>query len=175
MTTEASKRSLLLALLLSCLFIAFSACSKGTPRVASDLEAEIPAQLRGDYESFAVNCSKCHGLERPLNAHVTDTRHWDLYVARMMRTAGSAISESERPRILRFLYWYTERKLRLNSEGSAAAKESLAVPVSAGGAQEPATPAPAPSAPAAPAAQEVEQKNDSTVPSAHGKPGESAP
>jgi hypothetical protein len=175
MTTEASARSLLPGLLLFCLFIAISACSKGTPRVASDLEAEIPAQLHGDYESFIVNCSKCHGLERPLNAHVTDTRHWDLYVARMMRTAGSAISESERPRILRFLYWYTERKLRLNSESSAAAKESVAAPQSTGGAQEPAAPAAAPSAPAAPTPQDVEPKNDSTVPSAQGKPGESAP
>lgn len=172
MTTEASRRSLLLGVLV-CSFIVISACSKGTPRVASDLEAEVPAQLRGDYESFVVNCSKCHGLERPLNAHVTDTRHWDLYVARMMRTAGSAISESERPRILRFLYWYTERKVRLNSESSAAAKESVAAPESTGGAQAPA--APAPSGPAAPTPQEVEQKNDSTVPSAQGKPGESAP
>jgi hypothetical protein len=174
MTTEASERSLLPGLLLFCLLIAIAACSKGTPRVASDLEAEIPAQLRGDYKSFAENCSKCHGLERPLNAYVTDTRHWDLYVARMMRTAGSAISESERPKILRFLYWYTERKLRLNSEGSAAAKESLAVPESTGGPQEPAAPAPAPSAPSAPGTQAVEQ-HDSTVPSPQGKPGESAP
>jgi hypothetical protein len=175
MRTEASKRSLLPALLLFCLFIAISACSKGTPRVASDLEAEIPAQLRSDYQSFVVNCSKCHGLERALTAHVTDTRHWDMYVARMMRTAGSAISESERPRILRFLYWYTERKVRLNSEGSAAAKESVAVPESTGGPQDPAAPAPAPSAPPAPGTQELEQKNDSTVPSAQGKTGESAP
>jgi hypothetical protein len=89
MTTETSKRSLRPGLFVLCLTLAISACSKGTPRVASDLEAEIPAQLRGDYESFIVNCSKCHGLERPLNAHVNDTRHWDLYVARMMRTAGS--------------------------------------------------------------------------------------
>jgi hypothetical protein len=173
MTTETSKRSLLYGLFVLCLTLAISACSKGTPRVASDLEAEIPAQLRGDYESFVVNCSKCHGLERPLNAHVSDTRHWDLYVARMMRTAGSAISESERPKILRFLYWYTERKLRLNAEGDKAAKKAVApVPESTGGAQAPAA---APAAPAAVDPQNIEPTNDSTVPSSQGKPGESAP
>lgn len=175
MTTEASKRSPLPGLLVLCLTLAISACGKGTPRVVSDLEAEIPAQLRGDLDSFAVNCSKCHGLERPLNAHVTDTRHWDLYVARMMRTAGSAISESERPRILRFLYWYTERKLRLASEGDKAARESVAPgPDSTGGTETPA-PAPAPAAPPAVDPQNIEPTNDSTVPSAQGKPGESAP
>lgn len=173
MPTRASKRSLLQSLLFLCLSIAISACSKGTPRVASDLEAEIPAHLRADYTSFVENCSKCHGLERPLTAHVTDTRHWDLYVARMMRTAGSAISESERPKILRFLYWYTERKLRLANESSEAAKESVAPPTEGtSGAQQPAPAAPAP---AEPVQQNVEPKTDSTVPSAQGKPGESAP
>lgn len=174
MTTEASKRSLLSRLLVLCLFLAAAACSKGTPRVASDLEAEIPPQLRADYLSFVENCSKCHGLERPLTAHVTDTRHWDLYVARMMRTAGSAISESERPKILRFLYWYTERKVRLANEHSEAAKESVAAPApeASSGAQAPAEPAPVP---ADNAPQDVQTNNDPTIPSAQGKPGEGAP
>jgi hypothetical protein len=174
MPTRASTRSLLPGLLFCALSLLISACSKGTPRVASDLEAEIPAQLRADYTSFVENCSKCHGLERALTAHVTDTRHWDLYVARMMRTAGSAISESERPKILRFLYWFTERKVRLANEGSEAAKESLAPASEGSGAQQPA-PAAAPAAPSDPVEQNVEQKTDSTVPSAQGKPGESAP
>ncbi len=68
---------------------------------------KIPLELRDEYASFAQNCSKCHGLSRALNAPVTDPKHWDLYVARMMRTAGSAISPKEQPVILRFLHWYT--------------------------------------------------------------------
>ncbi len=67
----------------------------------------VPLELRDEYASFATNCSKCHGLSRALNANVTDPKHWDLYVARMMRTAGSAISPHEAPIILRFLHWYT--------------------------------------------------------------------
>lgn len=71
---------------------------------------EVPPDLQGDYESFATNCSKCHDLDRALNAPVTDNRHWDMYVAKMMRTAGSAIKPEEAPHILRFLYWYTEQR-----------------------------------------------------------------
>lgn len=69
---------------------------------------QVPAELRDDYASFSVNCSKCHSLARAFNAHVTETAHWDLYVARMVRTPGSSISQEEVPGILRFLYWYTE-------------------------------------------------------------------
>lgn len=68
---------------------------------------KVPVEMRDEYTSFAVNCSKCHSLARALNAPVTDPKHWDLYVARMMRTAGSAISPHEAPVILRFLHWYT--------------------------------------------------------------------
>jgi hypothetical protein len=172
MTTETSERSLLRACLLSlCLLLAVSGC-KGTPRVASDLEAELPAELRGDYHSFVVNCSKCHGLERPLTAHVTDVRHWDLYVARMMRTAGSAISESERPRILRFLYWYTQRKNRLANEENAKAYAPPAEETS--GAQKPSAASAAP-APAAAGAQDSQPTVDPNTLPAQGKPGESAP
>lgn len=72
--------------------------------------SDVPADLQSDYESFTVNCSKCHQLERALAAPVTDVKHWDVYVAKMMRTAGSAINKEEAPHILRFLYWYTEHK-----------------------------------------------------------------
>ncbi len=75
----------------------------------------IPTELRDEYASFATNCSKCHNLSRALNAPVTDPKHWDLYVARMMRTAGSAISAKEAPVILRFLKWYTVEYKKANS------------------------------------------------------------
>jgi hypothetical protein len=88
-----------------------SQTSRASPRSNTHVDVgDVPQELQADYQSFAINCSKCHDLERALAAPVTDRRHWDLYVAKMMRTAGSAIHESERDPILRFLYWYTDRK-----------------------------------------------------------------
>jgi hypothetical protein len=86
-----------------------SACggaAVGDSTVYIDVQ-KIPVELRDEYNSFATNCSKCHSLSRALNAPVKEPNHWDLYVARMMRTAGSSISSREAPVILRFLHWYT--------------------------------------------------------------------
>jgi hypothetical protein len=90
-----------------------TACTASQPPPRASFQpgiGDVPKELQSDYESFAVNCSKCHHIDRALAAPVTDVLHWDIYVAKMMRTAGSAISADERPHILRFLYWYTERK-----------------------------------------------------------------
>ena len=90
------------------------ACTASQPPPRGSFQpgiGDVPLELVGDYQSFAVNCSKCHSAERALAAPVTDTRHWDIYVAKMMRNAGSTISPEEKPHILRFLYWYTGRKL----------------------------------------------------------------
>jgi hypothetical protein len=77
---------------------------------------ELPPELEDDYRMFATNCSKCHGLERPLSAPVSDRGHWERYVSRMMRTPGSGISSREAPGILAFLYWYTDKKAGRQSE-----------------------------------------------------------
>jgi hypothetical protein len=151
MTTEQRQPGKQRLVLRSCLGVGLGAllfsCAAGVPRVASDLEAQVPPELQADYKSFTENCSKCHELDRPLRAHIDDVRHWDLYVAKMMRTAGSAISARESPKILRFLYWYTERKQRLESE---RAKE-VRVPVS----EKAPAPPPAAAPVAAPAAAPV--------------------
>jgi hypothetical protein len=108
--------------LLAALLLTIVACAGSQQVPRPDLHpdvGEVPADMKSDYESFAVNCSKCHDLERALAAPVTDTRHWDMYVAKMMRTAGSAINPSEAPHILRFLYWYTETKNKAATGGSA--------------------------------------------------------
>ncbi len=178
MTTERSQRAG--RWLRSCLGLGLGAllfgCAAGTPRVASDIEAEVPANLRADYFSFTENCSKCHDLERPLRAHIDDVRHWDLYVAKMMRTAGSAISAKESPKILRFLYWYTERKNRLQNQ---RAKE-VSVPVEAPAPQEVLPPAAAPAAAPAPEAAApavpAQPENNAVNPApASVKQGEGAP
>ena len=96
--------SVLLALL------GLSACRVGTYYRGGRVdESKLPAEIRGDYAIFATNCSKCHDLTRPLGARIDEPKHWDFYVARMARTAGSSISPQETPHILRFLYWHTEQ------------------------------------------------------------------
>lgn len=96
---------------LLCFGLLLSACG-ATKSAHAELDSQVPAQLRADYQSFLVKCSKCHDVERALNAHVNDVRHWDLYVAKMMRTPGSAINKVAAPKILRFLHWYTGHKNR---------------------------------------------------------------
>lgn len=104
-----------------CLLVCWAVgCTASQPPPRPTFQAgigDVPRELSGDYESFAINCSKCHPADRALAAPVTDTKHWDIYVAKMMRTAGSAISKEEEPHILRFLYWYTERKNARESAG----------------------------------------------------------
>jgi hypothetical protein len=174
MTTERKSRrssALLGALGITALVVG---CAGGPPRLASDLEAEVPANLRADYVSFTQNCSKCHSLDRPLQAHVDDVRHWDIYVAKMMRTAGSAISAVESPKILRFLYWYTQRKERLKAEDKA---KKMAPVEEAKPAEPKAAPAePSSGASVAPAATTApETAVQPTTEPAQGNQGEAAP
>jgi hypothetical protein len=103
-------RSMLTTLVL----LSAAACTASQPPPKASFQpgiGDVPPDMQSDYESFAINCSKCHHADRALTAPVTDVEHWDIYVAKMMRTAGSAISADEKPHILRFLYWYTGRKL----------------------------------------------------------------
>src|SRR6476620_5536733 len=80
-----------------------SGCTSTTQHASVHMDGEhIPAELKVDFECFAVNCSKCHQLSRALNAHITSVEHWNRYVARMARTPGSGISPKEAPSILRF-------------------------------------------------------------------------
>jgi len=98
----------------SLMLLSATACTASQPPPKASFQpgiGDVPPDMKADYESFAINCSKCHHADRALTAPVTDVRHWDIYVAKMMRTAGSAIAPNEKPHILRFLYWYTERKL----------------------------------------------------------------
>ena len=147
----------------SVLMCSAAACSgsQSAPRASlrSDV-GEVPPDMRSDYESFADNCSKCHGLERALAAPVTDNRHWDIYVAKMMRTAGSAINEKEAPHILRFLYWYTDRKTGRTSAEPAQSMQEATPPPPTGQAapsnkEESLQPAPAPE-PAQPVTNETQ-------------------
>src|SRR5690348_9211269 len=104
MTTDVSLYALLLTL------FGLTGCRVGTHyRGGRVNESLLPAEIRGDYQIFVANCGKCHDLTRALNARIDEPTHWDFYVARMARTAGSSISPQETPHILRFLYWHTEQ------------------------------------------------------------------
>jgi hypothetical protein len=140
-TTE---RSLLLAALLPLSVLLGFACRTPLSQTSAFIdESRIPQQLQGDYESFTSNCSKCHSLARAYNAQVRDVTHWDLYVARMMRTAGSAISPHEAPKILRFLHWYTSSYvMQEKAEATSGSEAALALPPNPFG-EEPAVDAPA--------------------------------
>jgi len=67
----------------------------------------LPPDLRADYDVFALRCSKCHSLARPLNSGIDDDEFWKKYVERMRRQPGSGISVEDSVPILRFLHAYS--------------------------------------------------------------------
>lgn len=94
-------------------FLGLASCASDLGRRGGLSDQQISAMPLGvqeDYDLFAYKCSRCHTLSRPLKAPITQMEHWRAYVARMRRHAGSAISEDDGNRILRFLeYWVQQR------------------------------------------------------------------
>ncbi len=72
--------------------------------------AKLPPPIADAYQVFAQKCSRCHTLARPLSASIDDMAHWERYVGRMRRQAGSGISPAEGDKILSFLRYYVEQK-----------------------------------------------------------------
>jgi hypothetical protein len=87
-------------------------CATGRSREGLD-PSQVPAEVRADYDLFALRCSKCHSLSRPLNSGIDDDQVWINYVARMRRQPGSGISFDDGQRILRFLHYYALEQRRL--------------------------------------------------------------
>jgi hypothetical protein len=82
-----------------------SGCSGERP---AEVEAATSTPgLREDYAVFAVRCSKCHSLARPLNSGIDDDEYWKAYVAKMRRQPGSGISLDDSVVILRFLHAFS--------------------------------------------------------------------
>jgi hypothetical protein len=92
--------------------IAADACTISGTRSEGLDPSTLPAEVRTDYAVFALRCSKCHSLARPLSSGITDENYWALYVARMRRQPASGISPEDAPRILRFLHYYSVDQLR---------------------------------------------------------------
>jgi hypothetical protein len=68
--------------------------------------SSYPPDIQRAYRVFALRCSRCHTLARPLNARIYDAQHWVRYVARMRRQPGSGIDERNGELILKFLLYY---------------------------------------------------------------------
>jgi len=68
--------------------------------------SKYPPEIREAYEVFAVRCSRCHTLARPLDARINDPQHWIRYVHRMRLQPGSGIDAQNAEIILRFLLYY---------------------------------------------------------------------
>ena len=74
---------------------------------SSESEVASTPAARADYDVFALRCSKCHSLARPLNSGIDDDGYWRAYVAKMRRQPGSGISAEDSVAILRFLHAYS--------------------------------------------------------------------
>jgi hypothetical protein len=109
--------------------------------------ATIPDTVRPDYDLFALRCSKCHSLARPLSSGIDDDDYWAMYVARMRRQPGSGISLEDTVSILRFLHYYSEEQIRRKGK-----HEAPPLPPPAASDAPPAAPAAPPASAPTPAA-----------------------
>ncbi|HSM93911.1 MAG TPA: hypothetical protein VLT47_13595 [Anaeromyxobacteraceae bacterium] len=75
------------------------------PRPTAPSVERLPAVRRAQYEVFAQKCSRCHGLERALDAGFS-ADEWDAYLRRKYRRAGTGITPEQTRQIDAFLrYW----------------------------------------------------------------------
>jgi hypothetical protein len=115
MTTERGPRParrlsrFALLALLSCTALA-CADSHETRRGDRVDVSHYPKEIQEAYQVFALRCSRCHTLARPLNARIEDPQHWIRYVTRMRRQPGSGINADNAQLILRFLLFYHDPK-----------------------------------------------------------------
>ena len=115
MTTD-----LVLARVLAFAALAFGALACfGTTRTRHGDRVDVssyPPEIRAAYPVFALRCSRCHTLARPLNAQIREPEHWVRYVTRMRRTPGSGINPRDAALILRFLLYYTAHEKEHGAE-----------------------------------------------------------
>lgn len=127
MTTELPRLAIAVALGLALGAGAF-ACRTGRSGRRGGLPAaqvsKFPPKVQDAYRLFAVRCSRCHTLSRPLNASITEHAHWARYVARMRRQAGSGISEKDAEEILVFLDFWADRRSAAEAGRDGAATET---------------------------------------------------
>lgn len=67
-----------------------------------------PPEMQRRYAVFEQRCSRCHELERPINAQVGEGG-WDAYVRKMARHPGAGISPEDQKEIAAFLEFHHNR------------------------------------------------------------------
>jgi hypothetical protein len=122
MTTDS--RCALACAALTCSLLACFGSTQARHGDRVDVSA-YPPEIRSAYQLFALRCSRCHTLARPLNAHISEPQHWVRYVTRMRRTPGSGINAHDAQVILRFLLYYTaiEQQEQAHADAHAHADE----------------------------------------------------
>lgn len=81
--------------------------------MSEEVVQALPGEVGQAYELFAIRCSRCHTLARPLSAGIDEFEHWEHYVGRMRKMPGSGISPADGEKILVFLKYYTEHRNNL--------------------------------------------------------------
>ena len=98
MTTEARAACALLA---SALLAAAAMRCAGANETRHGDRVDVsgyPAEIQEAYRVFALRCSRCHTLARPLNAHIDDPEHWIRYVTPHAAASPAAASTPKMPR-----------------------------------------------------------------------------
>ena len=92
-------------------------CATTTNRIGDSLDtSQYPPDIRDAYKVFAVRCSRCHTLARPLNARINDPQQWVRYVQRMRLNPASGINAKNGEIILRFLLYYMHQRQKERGE-----------------------------------------------------------
>lgn len=91
--------------------IAISCATTTSNRIGDSLDTtQYPPDIADAYKVFAVRCSRCHTLARPLNARINDPQQWVRYVQRMRLNPASGINAKNGEIILRFLLYYMHQR-----------------------------------------------------------------
>lgn len=83
--------------------VALAAACGGAPNTLD--VSGYPPEMQAKYAVFETRCSRCHGLERPIQARVADGG-WTAYVRRMARHPGAGIDEADQRAIAEFLEYH---------------------------------------------------------------------
>ena len=84
--------------------------------------SSYPKDMQERYKLFSVKCVKCHKLSRPINCDFVLEDEWERYIKRMMRKAGTFISEDDGKKIYEFLVY--DSKIRKKDLYEKKLKES---------------------------------------------------
>lgn len=84
--------------------VALGVAACGSAPDTIDVSA-YPPEMQTNYAIFETRCSRCHGLERPINARVAEGG-WDTYVRRMARHPGAGIDAADQRAIVAFLEYH---------------------------------------------------------------------